>query len=35
MKTIYELIKHIVISNEPNAEDDFAAMDPFFEWMPF
>ncbi len=35
MKTIYELIKYIVIKNEPNAENDFAAMDPFFEWMPF
>lgn len=35
MKTIYTLIKEIVLANEPNAKDDFAALDPFFEWMPF
>ena len=35
MKTIYTLIKEIVLANEPNAKEDFAAMDPFFEWMPF
>ena len=35
MKTIYNLIKNIVTANEPDAKDDFEAMDPFFEWMPF
>ena len=29
MKTIYTLIKVIVLANEPNAKDDFEAMDPF------
>ena len=35
MKTIYTLITEIVLANEPNAKDEFEAMDPFFEWMPF
>ena len=35
MKTIYTLRKGIVLANEPNAKDDFEAMDPFFAWMPF
>ena len=34
MKTIYTHIKVIVLANEPNAQDDSEAMDPFFACMP-
>ncbi len=35
MKTIYTLIKEIVLANEPNAKDEFAVLDKFFEKLPF
>lgn len=35
MKAIYELIKYIVLKNEPNSQDEFDALDKFFEQLPF
>lgn len=35
MKAIYELIKSIVLKNEPNSEDEFEALDKFFENLLF
>lgn len=35
MKLIYELIKKIVMDNEPNAGDEFAWLDKVFGNLPF
>jgi hypothetical protein len=35
MKAIYNLIKYIVLKNEHNSEDEFEALDKFFENLPF
>ena len=35
MKTIYELIKKLVLGNEPDAGDEFAWLDKIFGNLPF
>lgn len=35
MKAIYEFIKSIVSSNEPNSKDEFEFLDKFFGNLPF
>lgn len=35
MKDIYNLIKYIVTKNEPNADDEFEALDKIFGNLPF
>lgn len=35
MKSIYEVIKNIVSTNEPNSKDEFEVLDKIFGKLPF